>query len=183
MVASFVNVRGIFQITYPADAEKFKRIELMGMQLVAVEFKHFEARTLYGRHFTDDIFKCILWKGNFGVLIQIALKFMPTWVKSTMSSVNRGHAITWTKKYPCSLLLKHVPKTQLVKWFCLGYITETKMSSFWWNFHHWLHWKLSFWQLSVQPVMKISSKWRHFRFSVNGGKIRKSCVLFSTYLS
>ena len=44
--------------------------------------------------------------------------------------------------------------------------TETKMSSFWWNFHHWLHWKLSFWQLSVQPVMKISSKWRHFRFSV-----------------
>ena len=40
------------------------------------------------------------------------------------------------------------------------------MSSFWWNFHHWLHWKLSKWQLPVQPVMKISSKWRHFRFSV-----------------
>ena len=34
--------------------------------------------------------------------------------------------------------------------------TETKMSSFWWKFHHWLHRKLSFWQLSVQPVMKIS---------------------------
>ena len=47
----------------------------------------------------------------------------------------------------------------------MGY-TETKMSSFWWKFHHWLHRKLSFWQLSVQPVMKISSKWRHFRFSV-----------------
>ena len=44
--------------------------------------------------------------------------------------------------------------------------TETKMSSFWRNFNHWLHWKLSFWQLPVQPVMKISSKWRHFRFSV-----------------
>ena len=44
--------------------------------------------------------------------------------------------------------------------------SETKMSSFWYNFHHWLHRKLSFWQLSVQPVMKISSKWRHFRFSV-----------------
>ena len=44
--------------------------------------------------------------------------------------------------------------------------TETKMSSFWWKFHHWLHRKLSFWQLSVQPVMKISSKWWHFRFSV-----------------
>ena len=46
------------------------------------------------------------------------------------------------------------------------YSTETEMSSFWWNFHHWLHWKLSKWQLPVQPVMKISSKWRHFRFSV-----------------
>ena len=45
--------------------------------------------------------------------------------------------------------------------------TETEMSSFWRNFRHWLHWKLSFWQLSVQPVMKISSKWWHFRFSVH----------------
>ena len=43
-------------------------------------------------------------------------------------------------------------------------ITEKKMSSFWRYFHHWLHWKLSFWQLPVQPVMKISSKW-NFRFS------------------
>ena len=40
------------------------------------------------------------------------------------------------------------------------------MSSFWWNLHHWLHRKLSKRQLSVQPVMKISSKWQHFRFSV-----------------
>ena len=31
------------------------------------------------------------------------------------------------------------------------------MSSFWRNFHHWLHGKLSFWQLSVQPVTKFSS--------------------------
>ena len=35
--------------------------------------------------------------------------------------------------------------------------TETEMSSFLWNYHHWLHWKLSKWQLPVQPVMKISS--------------------------
>ena len=34
--------------------------------------------------------------------------------------------------------------------------TEREMSSFWWNYHHWQHWKLSFWQLSVQPVMIIS---------------------------
>ena len=36
------------------------------------------------------------------------------------------------------------------------------------SFHHWLHWKLSFWQLPVQPVMKMSWKWIHFRFSENG---------------
>ena len=46
------------------------------------------------------------------------------------------------------------------------WITEVEMSSFWWNFHHWLHWKLSKWQLPVQPAMKISSKWRHLHFSV-----------------
>ena len=44
-------------------------------------------------------------------------------------------------------------------------IIEMEMSSFWWNFHHWLHWKSSKWQLPVQPVIKISSKWWHFRFS------------------
>ena len=47
-------------------------------------------------------------------------------------------------------------------WFGLALIN---MSSFWQYFHHWLHWKLSCWQLPVQPMMKISSKWRHFRFS------------------
>ena len=57
--------------------------------------------------------------------------------------------------------------------------TETKMSSFWRNFHHWLHWKLSFWQLPVQPVMNISSKWRLFRFSV----VPESCTfLFQKWL-
>ena len=40
--------------------------------------------------------------------------------------------------------------------------TETEMSPFWRIFHHRLHWKLSFWQLSVPSVMKISSKWWHF---------------------
>ena len=53
---------------------------------------------------------------------------------------------------------------------CISYalltLTETEISSFWWNFHHWLHWKLSFWQFPVQSVMKISSKWQHFCFRV-----------------
>ena len=53
--------------------------------------------------------------------------------------------------------------------------TETKMSSFWRNFHHWLHWKLSFWQLPVQPVMNISSKWRLFRFSEHNTPLHTRC--------
>ena len=44
-------------------------------------------------------------------------------------------------------------------------LTDTKMLSFWRNFRHWLYWKLSFRQFPVQPLMKISSKWRHFYFS------------------
>ena len=47
-----------------------------------------------------------------------------------------------------------------------GARTEPEMP-FWRNFHHWLHRKLSKWQLSVQPMIKISSKW-HFRFSAPG---------------
>ena len=57
-------------------------------------------------------------------------------------------------------------------WINSGLFTETEMSPFWRNFHHWLHWKLSFWRLPVQPLMKISSKWWHFRFSVIDGPLR-----------
>ena len=41
---------------------------------------------------------------------------------------------------------------------------ETEILSSWWNFHHWLHTKLLFWQLSVQPVKKISLKMIIFSF-------------------
>ena len=46
--------------------------------------------------------------------------------------------------------------------------TEIKMSPFWWNLYHWLHLKLSIWQLQpkLQPVIKISSKWQYFHFNV-----------------
>ena len=57
------------------------------------------------------------------------------------------------------------PDSHGMCWHSFSPHTETEMLSFWWNFNHWLHRKLSFWQLSVQPVMKISSKWRHFCFS------------------
>ena len=56
---------------------------------------------------------------------------------------------------------------KICTYFCIAlFYTETEMSSFWLNFHRWLHWKLSKRQLPVQPAMKISSKWRDFRFSV-----------------
>ena len=44
-----------------------------------------------------------------------------------------------------------------------GDYTKTEMWSFWRNYHHWLHWKLSKRQLPVQPMMVISSKWQDFR--------------------
>ena len=56
--------------------------------------------------------------------------------------------------------------TSSSKWFCIfGHNFAMEMSSFWYNFHHRLHWKLSFWQLPEQPVMKISSKWQHLCFN------------------
>ena len=41
------------------------------------------------------------------------------------------------------------------------------MSSFWWHFQCWLHWKLSEWQLPEQPMTSISSKWQHYHFREN----------------
>ena len=39
--------------------------------------------------------------------------------------------------------------------------------SIWRKFHPWLPWKVSKWQLSGQPRMKISPKWWHFCFREN----------------
>ena len=69
----------------------------------------------------------------------------------------------------CLYIVSYTSKHQTSRWllmaWCLFGVTETKMSSFWRNFRHWLHWTLSKWQRSVQPVTKMSSKWQHFRFS------------------
>ena len=37
-------------------------------------------------------------------------------------------------------------------------LTETDMSSFWWYFHHWLHWKLSFDNFKYSQWWKIRQK-------------------------
>ena len=52
------------------------------------------------------------------------------------------------------LLQGYVNGIELDSYDIFNHITERKMSSFLWNFHHWLHWKLSFWQLPVEPGMK-----------------------------
>ena len=81
--------------------------------------------------------------------------------EDVVGAVRTGDAPT-TSEWSTISLLTNVWLISEVSW---QLNTETKMSSFWRNFNHWLHWKLSFWQLPVQPVMKISSKWRHSRFS------------------
>ena len=44
------------------------------------------------------------------------------------------------------------------------------------NLHHWLHWKLSKWQLSEHPMMKISSKRQCSFFSVYHRSILSLCI-------
>ena len=50
-------------------------------------------------------------------------------------------------------LFVHVDIDDMV--YITATIIKTKTSSFWWNFHHWLHCKLSLWQLPMQPASKI----------------------------
>ena len=52
-------------------------------------------------------------------------------------------------------------------------ITKTKLVSFW-HFRHWLHRKLSYWQLPMQPVTKMSTS--PFRFS-DADRTRNSCFI------
>ena len=64
-----------------------------------------------GRHFPDDIFKCILMNEKFWILIQISLKFVPkgpidnnpALVKFGLDNglaTNRQQAIVWTNADP-----------------------------------------------------------------------------------
>ena len=95
------------------------------------------------------------------------------WQCATNSPERNNNAINEHSTMICKLGWPHALLAVMV--------TETEMSSFWWNFHHWLHWKLSNWQLPVQPVMKISSKWRHFRFS--GGSWDHTTALVLSWCS
>ena len=77
-----------------------------------------------------------------------------------------GNVIKLTK-FSSMVALKVVntktPSAAIGEHFVKMMTFPTEMSSFWQNFHQWLHWKSSIRQLPVQPLMKISSKWWHFR--------------------
>ena len=57
-----------------------------------------------GRHFPDDIFKCIFFNENVQISIMISLKFVPKWSNQQYSSIGsdngsaptRRQAIVWT---------------------------------------------------------------------------------------
>ena len=58
----------------------------------------------YGRHFADDIFKCIFLNEKCGIFIRVSLKFLPKgpiWEYVSIGSgdgfaPNRRQVITWT---------------------------------------------------------------------------------------
>ena len=79
-----------------------------------------------------------------------------------MNSLLKG-PVMW-KRFACEDTIMSVSKWSYQP---QGFpFTETEMLSFWQYLPHWLHWKLSKWQLPMQPVMKILSKWWHSHFSV-----------------
>ena len=75
------------------------------------------------------------------------------------------YSVTWIILHNINIMLQ-VPSKKVILGLLWSMYAETEILSFSWNFHQWLHWKLSKWQLSVQPVMKISSKWWRLRFSL-----------------
>ena len=69
---------------------------------------------------------------------------------NTSSFLYQSHinaTIQWSVSITSSFH-KKIPATHPIQ-------TETEMSLLWWNFHHWVYWKLSKWQLPVHPVMKF----------------------------
>ena len=118
-----------------------------------------------GCNFADNIFKTIPSKAFFVILIRISLKFVLENPIDNTSAL--GQIMAW-----CQTGDKPLPEPMFTQ-FTNTYINHqtlmyqqsykynftnwNRMPSFWINFHHWLHRKLSFWQLPVQAVMKIYS--------------------------
>ena len=134
-------------------------------------------------HFTQDIFFCLLsnWvQPMVTIFVVDSTRFVRDIESRYIESIVMGKRIFLPRKFHTTdtnvgLILvwilhfdtifhmywwKHyVGVTMVFTVFNLPCTdTETKTLSFWRNFRHWLHWKLSKWQLPVQPAMKIPSK-------------------------
>ena len=64
---------------------------------------------------------------------------------------------------------------------CGGKYTTETWILLWWNYHHRLHWKLLFWQLQVQPMMK-SHQNEEISFWFNMDQLHIT-YFFNSYLS
>ena len=63
--------------------------------------------------------------------------------------------------------MRHMALMSYVVWsISIISFTEMEMSLFWWDFHHWMLWKVMFWQLCMLAMMKMSATQQYFRFSV-----------------
>ena len=62
-----------------------------------------------GRHFADDIFKCILMNEKFCILIQISQKFIPKGLIDNKSALVQVMAWPWTgaKRIPEPMMTQY----------------------------------------------------------------------------
>ena len=99
---------------------KFKQIIPENVwKMLAILFQHYCVNTLRprqdGRHFADDIFKCIFLNENFLIAIKISLKFVPKGPINNIPTIgsdngfSRRQAIIWTN---VSYLMTHICVTR-----------------------------------------------------------------------
>ena len=105
------------------------------------------------RHWTESLIAQIMAFGRGEVIIWTNVYFLPIVSRSTKFLA---------RKYIRNVVFKISAILSWSQYAAIPWNTETKMSSFWRNLRHCPHWKLSKWQLPVQSMTKISSKWWQF---------------------
>ena len=97
------------------------RLNLIGVGITKAPFVNFSVNTLRprhnGRHFTDDIFKCIFLNENIWILIKISLKFVPNGPNNYIPALVQIMAWRWPGDKPLSepmmvKLLTHICVTR-----------------------------------------------------------------------
>ena len=109
----------------------------------------------FQRNFRKVIFQLILVIDGCDISNEIALRWTSLDLSDDKSTLVQ--VMAWCRKATSDYVNQCWPRSMP------SYGVTT---SFWRHFHHWLHSELSFSQLPVQSVMKFSSQWSLFRFSV-----------------